>query len=61
MRFVLPTWAQLRKLADCATVADVMQMARDTVIHPIVGKGWQDPAYREFLEYQPEDRIGRMV
>lgn len=61
VRFVLPTRAQLRKLADCATVADVMQMARDTVIHPIVGKGWQDPAYREFLEYQPEDRIGRMV
>ena len=61
VRFVLPTWAQLNKLAGCKTVADVMRCADDTVIHPIVGKGWEDPAYREFLEYQPADRIGKLI
>lgn len=48
------------KLAGCKTVDEAMRCADETVIHPIVGKCWEDPAYREFLEFQPEDRIGKM-
>lgn len=57
VRLVIPTWAQLQRLAECRTVAEALAEAARSDMTPVVGDPSSDPRYREFFTSTHPDRI----
>lgn len=57
VRLVVPTWANLTRLAQFNSVADVTSDASFSDLRPIIGDPTEDPRYREFFATKPVDRI----
>ena len=57
VRLVIPTWAQLKRLADCRTVAEALAEAEHSDMTPVVGDPVDDARYREFFTIDRPDRI----
>lgn len=57
VRLVIPTWAQLNRLAGCRTVAEALAEAEHSDMSPVVGDPVDDERYREFFRGSRPDRI----
>ena len=57
VRLVIPTWAQLDRLAQCRSVKSALAEADRTDMAPVIGDPVDDPRYREFFATSRPDRI----
>lgn len=57
VRFVIPTWAQLKLLARYESTAEALADAHRADLEPHVGELRDDPRYEEFYSHAPIDRI----
>lgn len=59
VRFVLPTWAQIRELSAFATVDEALAAAEHADLRPVMGNPVHERRYAEYFAHQPADRIGQ--
>jgi len=57
VRLVIPTWAQLQRLAQYDSVAEVIDAASLSDTRPVIGDPKDDPRYHDFFTTTPIDRI----
>lgn len=57
VRLVVPTWAQLKRLAQYNSVAEVLDAASLSDTRPVIGDHKEDPRYHDFFTTSPMDRI----
>ena len=57
VRLVIPTWAQLQRLAQYDSVAEVIDAASLSDTRPVIGDPEDDPRYHDFFTTTPIDRI----
>ncbi|RNE48382.1 NUDIX hydrolase [Corynebacterium alimapuense] len=57
VRLAIPTWAQMRFLAQFSTSADAIAAASAADLTPVVGDPIDDPRYQEYFTARPIDRI----
>lgn len=59
VRFAPSTWAQLLDLTHYDSVGALLRASKSASLAPVVGDPVNQPRYREFFTFCPEDRIGR--
>lgn len=57
VRLVVPTWAQIKRLAQYNSVAEVQDAASLSDTRPVIGDPRDDPRYYDFFSTTPIDRI----
>lgn len=57
VRLAIPTWAQMRFLAEFPTTAEAMAATAATDLSPVIGEPVDDPRYSEYYDIRRIERI----